>query len=226
MTKSNKDLSQINPNFIVVYFDFDGTLTRYDTLIPFLIFCVGLKEFLLKSPRLLMILINYVFKLIDNSTAKAAAIDILFKTKTHKFLLQQAKNFADHRLDRFLQANLFKKLEWHREMGHKIILVSANLAIYLRPWAFRHGLFDVIATELEVKHGILTGKLATSNCYAEHKVSRIKAYLQQKNLKFEYSYGYGNSRGDYEMLDYVIEGYFVTATKIISWSNYNDKLLY
>jgi phosphoserine phosphatase len=63
--------------------------------------------------------------------------------------------------------------------------------------------------------------LETKNCYGEQKTIRIKEYLKENNYSFAYSYGYGNSRGDYALLDYVDEGYWISNGNIINWSDYN-----
>ena len=42
------------------------------------------------------------------------------------------------------------RADWHRTQGHRLVIVSASLAVYLRPIA-QHLRFDaVLATELEV----------------------------------------------------------------------------
>lgn len=208
---------------IVAYFDFDGTLTRYDTLILFLLHCVGLIRFILNIPRLLPVVLLYLFKIITNEKAKELAITILIKGKKTTWLQNKAEQFALNKLDHYIKPEIYKKLEYHIEHGHTIVLVSANLAMYLRYFALKHNIDIVIATELQFKDGICTGKLATRNCYGIQKVKRLNEYLKQHELTFSYSYGYGNSRGDYELLNYVNEAYWIIDDQIISWSDYSGR---
>ena len=112
---------------------------------------------------------------------------------------------------------MYSKLEYHLEHGHSIVLVSANLALYLNHWAKRHNIDHVIATEIEFKNGKCTGKLKTRNCYGVQKVIRINEYLKNKEAKYCYSYGYGNSHGDYELLNFVDEGFFISGNEITPW---------
>ena len=57
---------------------------------------------------------------------------------------------------------------------------------------------DLLATRLEVKEGVLTGKIAGVNCHGEEKVRRIKeAYPKDALTKV---YAYGDTKGDLPML--------------------------
>lgn len=206
---------------IVAYFDFDGTLSSKDTLIPFLIYCVGIVKFIAYLPRLLPIVISYLFKIIDNQEAKQRTLTIVLKGWNEEDILIKAKNFATTHLNKYLIPETYAKLEWHREHKHRIILVSANLAIYLRFFAELHKIDHVIATEIEVVNGVVSGKLATPNCYAMQKVIRIKEYLESNGLNFDYAYGYGNSRGDHEMLLFVNEPYYVVSGEFEDYHQLN-----
>jgi HAD superfamily hydrolase (TIGR01490 family) len=206
---------------IVAYFDFDGTITYKDTLVPFVLYSTGFLKFLYKLPRALPAVVLYLLKQIDNETAKQRFITVMLRGMPKDKLDHIARNFAITRLDKYINPEIYNKLEYHKEHRHNIVIVSANLAIYLRYWAKKHHLVNVIATEIEFANGRVTGRLETKNCYGEQKTIRIKEYLKENNYSFAYSYGYGNSRGDYALLDYVDEGYWISDGSIINWSDYN-----
>ena len=200
---------------IVAYFDFDGTISNRDTFVPFLIFTVGSWSFFRKLPKLLPILFKYLCRIINNSQAKEATLKVVLKNYKFPFVDHKAKSFALTRLNKYIKPAIYAKLEWHREHHHTLILVSANLGIYLRYWAQLHKIDYVIATEVEFdENQRINGCLATPNCYAEEKVLRIEKCLLDKQLNFCYSYGYGNSAGDYAMLNYVSEAYLVKGDYI------------
>lgn len=213
---------QVCPGDIVAYFDFDGTITRCDTLLPFLIFAFGYVKILLKLPFLLAVVTLYGLKFIDNEEAKQRTLSIMASGKSFSFMDSKAREFAIHRLDNYIKPEIYTKLEYHLEHKHNIVLVSANLALYLNYWAKRHHVNGVIATEIEFIDGKCTGRLKTRNCYAGHKVNRINEYLEDNAFHYHYSFGYGNSRGDYELLDYVNEGYWVKGANIISWAEQRE----
>ncbi len=203
---------------IVAYFDFDGTITTRDTLLPFLIFVVGKLRFLMITPRLIPILLKYLCKFIDNESAKQQTLELVLKNYSKNYLEVKARQFALTKLNNYVKPSVYAKIEWHREHSSKIIIVSANLAIYLRHWVNFHKLDDVIATEIEFDaDNRCTGQLLTQNCYAKQKVLRIENYLVQTKQVFDYSFGYGNSRGDYEMLEYVNEPFYVVGELIKKW---------
>jgi phosphoserine phosphatase len=64
----------------------------------------------------------------------------------------------------------------------------------------------LIGTKLEVKDGILTGQLATKNCYGSEKVRRIREIYNIDEC--EHIYAYGDSRGDKELLDFADESFY------------------
>lgn len=212
---------QISAKDIVAYFDFDGTLTMHDTLVFFVLYVIGFTKFFLKLPFVIPTLLLYFFKVIDNETAKQMFLMRMIVGISREKIETKAHNFAYHKLDKFIKPEIYAKLEYHLEHKHSVILVSANLAVYLREWALRHNLTGVIATELEILNNKYTGKLATHNCYGAHKVDRILEYLRLHKAKFVYSYGYGNSKGDYELLGYVDEGYWVSGYEVEAWSEYS-----
>lgn len=211
----------VKPTTQAAYFDFDGTLTTKDTLLPFLIHCVGWLKFILNLHRTLPVAVLYLLKIITNEVAKERTLIILLKGYPLSYLDNKAKSFAYSKITRYIRPDVFAKMEYHREHGHKVILISANLAVYLNYWAQLHSLDGVVATEIEFINNVASGRLATHNCYGAQKVLRLKRYLEENNLSFGYTYGYGNSKGDYELLEYVDEAYWVDSENFIPWPGRN-----
>jgi len=206
-----------NRTDIAAYFDFDGTITSEDTLLSFLIHCIGWFRVMINLPRILPNITLYLLRIITNEKAKERILIILLKGSSFTSLDKKARSFAYNHISKYIKPDVFAKLEYHKEHGHKVIIISANLAMYLRHWATMHKIDGVIATEIEFVNDIATGRLATPNCYGEQKVLRLKQYLAENNITFGYSYGYGNSKGDHELLDYVNEGYIVEGEEFSQW---------
>ena len=71
-----------------------------------------------------------------------------------------------------------RRHDWHRQAGHRVVIVSASPTVYLDAAGRRLGVDAVLATELEVgADGRLTGRLAGPNCRGEEKVKRLQAWL-------------------------------------------------
>src|SRR6185503_7338452 len=56
------------------------------------------------------------------------------------------EQFAQYVLVNWLRPDTMRRLRWHQQAGHRIVLVSASLAAYLRPLALRLGIEDVLCT--------------------------------------------------------------------------------
>jgi phosphatidylglycerophosphatase C len=183
---------------IIAAFDFDGTLTYRDTLFSFLLFVKGPLKTALYLFLKLPILIGYVFGGSSRQGTKESILKIFFSGTSLAELSKQGEAFAAGPLDRHLKPEAMERLQWHVKQGHRCILISASLAIYLNPWAKRHGFSDVIASELEAENGVITGRLEGLNCWGAEKTRRLKEKLGAASYTL---YAYGNSRGDKELLE-------------------------
>ncbi len=97
------------------------------------------------------------------------------------------------------------RLHWHQRQGHRCVLVSASMDIYLKPWAAAAGFDDVVCSTLEFHDGRVTGRLAGGNCYGDEKARRLAQLLGEQDYTL---YAYGDSRGDKELLAMADYGYY------------------
>lgn len=190
---------------ILALFDFDGTITNKDTLIEFIKFVHGRKRLFLGLLHLSPILILYKLKLIPNYKAKEILFSYFFKGFSEDQFKKAATAYSLSQIDSIVKEKARQRLLWHKNNGHKIVIVSASIDCWLRPWCEKNG-FDLIATKLEIKNGKLTGKFMTKNCYGPEKVNRIREVLDLS--KFSKIYAYGDSKGDYEMLQLAQERFY------------------
>ena len=227
MQKNNinpkKELN-INPKEIFAFFDFDGTLIKKESFALFLLFSAGYLKVILNIIPLLYSYILYKLDIITNMSAKERAITKLLKGFSKEYLENLAKAFATKKLDKLINPQVYSRLEYHLEHGHTIVIVSANLSLYLNYWSRMHNVDEVLASVIDYEDGVCNGKLVGLNCYGKQKVKRIIEYLNHNKLNMQYSYGYGNSKGDYEMLFYTDEAYWFNGNSLIPWSEYkNDR---
>lgn len=181
----------------IVAFDFDGTLTRGESFFRWLWFVTPWWRFAWCFVRCLPVLAAYVTRLMGNDRAKAKVIGIFLRGQSRAKLEQRSHQFADKVIANRLRPQAIARLRHHQKQGHCCVLVSATLALYLRPWAERHDFEHVIATELACDaQGRLTGTMATPNCYGPEKAVRLRAHFGVDQIEA----AYGDSRGDTEML--------------------------
>jgi HAD superfamily hydrolase (TIGR01490 family) len=190
---------------VIAFFDFDGTITRDDSLLKFIRFAVGEKRFIVGLIVLFPMLILYKFKFIPNYRAKEYVLTWYFKGIKKEDFFKIANEYSLNHIDKIVKKNAKERILWHKKQNHKVVVVSASIDCWLRPWCEKNDL-ELISTKLELKNNIITGNLLTKNCYGEEKVNRIK---QIYNLNdYNYIYAYGDSDGDKEMLSIANERYY------------------
>ncbi|RUT07255.1 haloacid dehalogenase [Dulcicalothrix desertica PCC 7102] len=187
--------SQTRP--VVAVFDFDGTLTFKDSFLPFLESTHGRFYWLYLIPHTISI-ICYLLKTISNHKIKEILLPSFFKRCLQRKIELLSNDFAIKGIPKLLNPVAIEKLKWHQSQGHRIIIVSANLEIYLIPWAKIMGIDSVLATQLHFNNGIFTG-IDGKCCYGQEKVRRLQELLG--SLDDYCLHIYGDSRGDKEMLD-------------------------
>ena len=188
-----------NTKPVVAAFDFDGTLTRHDTLFPFLWHVAGPLAFTYKLIMMLPTLTGYALGLIRNDIAKVKVLRCFLANMDMASLQQHALQFAENKLPSLLRDIAMQRFHWHKQQGHRCVVVSASLEIYLHPWAIAAGFNDVLGSRLEPSAGGSTsGKLLGENCFGPEKMRRLEALLGERD---DYTlYAYGDSRGDKELL--------------------------
>lgn len=183
----------------IAAFDFDKTLTRCDTLLPFLLFYAGCWRGCWMLFCELPILAAFLCGFAERQQAKERVLTRFFKGRPMKELEKKGEAFASGELDRYVKAEALEKVCWHREQGHKTVLISASLDLYLIPWARAHGFDEVISSRLMSKEGLATGKLEGANCWGSEKVRRLIERIGP--LDGYQLHAYGDSRGDKELLE-------------------------
>ncbi|WP_394952337.1 HAD family hydrolase [uncultured Helicobacter sp.] len=180
----------------IAFFDFDGTITKKDSLFVFVKFAVGKWRFYRGLGARFWILLGYVFGLCSNTYAKEALMRYFFRGYSAQEFALLCANFQTT-LCGLTKIQAMEKIAWHKDRGDVVVVVSATFEEYLKPFCQNLGL-ECLATRLEVVDGTLSGKFATPNCYGEQKVVRIKAHYDLS--QYQEIYAYGDSKGDYQML--------------------------
>jgi phosphatidylglycerophosphatase C len=182
----------------VAAFDFDGTISHRDSTGAFCLAAVPswrLSGALVGlSPRLA----GFALGLVPREQVKESLMTAFFRGVDEAGLRRRAATWAVRDLPRLVRPKALARVRWHLSRGHRVVLVSASLELFLEPWARAVGIRDVLATRLEVREGRLTGRLDGRNCYGEEKVTRLRALVG--DLDDVELYAYGDSRGDRELL--------------------------
>ncbi len=181
----------------IAFFDFDGTITKKDSLVEFIKFSIGSFQYYKGLLALSPMLLTYKLKIIPNHIAKEKLIAYFFKGWDSTRFQDIASSYSIDGIDKILRSRAIEKIVWHIEKGHEVVVVSASMEAWLKDWCKNNNL-QLLATKLEVIDGQMTGRFSTKNCYGIEKVNRIKENFNLTD--YEHVYAYGDSLGDKEML--------------------------
>jgi phosphatidylglycerophosphatase C len=188
---------QLRNRDVVAAFDFDGTLTVVDTLIGFLARSAPLARWASGwaatgwwGSRLLL-------GRIDNSAFKSAVVRAWLKGARTDRVERRARKHA-RLVTRFLRGSAVACVRAHQELGHRVFVLSASPAVFVRPVVRTLGIEanQVLATELAVAGDRYTGRLQGLNCYGPEKLRRLRPHLGSATTL----YAYGDSCGDRDVL--------------------------
>jgi len=87
----------------------------------------------------------------------------------------------------------------HRAAGHRTVLVSGSIEVLASPLAEHFD--EVVAGDMHVRDGILTGYLAKPPLVDEARAAWLRRYAQLGGYDLAASYGYGDSHADLVWLE-------------------------
>lgn len=199
METTTSDSDDARPVTPVAVFDFDGTLTRRDTMIPFLVSAAGGRA-VATALTGVIITASRRGRRPQRDELKAAALALL-AGRTVEEIAKQVELYAARVEASGMRADTVSRLRWHAAQGHRVVVVSASLELYVGPVAARlapSSPIEVLGTRLEAIDGRYTGRIAGRNCRGAEKVGR----LRELGVDVGVQWAYGDSRGDAEMLAY------------------------
>ena len=178
-------------------FDFDGTITKKDSLPDFLRFTFPLAVLVRGIGSQVFWLAGYKAGFVSTQHAKEKLLSRFFRNLSEEKFKTFGETYAHEGLPRIIRKSALAKIREHLQNGDRVVVVSASVAQVVGPFAREIGV-EFLSTVMEVRDGLLTGKFLGDNCTGAEKVRRIKeAYDLQEYTAL---YAYGDSAGDREML--------------------------
>jgi len=183
------------------FFDFDNTLARGDSVVPFLLYAI--RKGVAPRSQLLRAAWGYLIQL-----GRPGKIS---RAKEHTFsfikgmrldtMNDLARDFFHEIITPRLYEDAITELWNLKSCGYKIVVVSASADVYMRLLPELLPVDAVLSTRCEVVDYAYTGKVDT-NCKGEMKVERIKQWLSDNDflLNGAASCAYGDSLSDAPML--------------------------
>ena len=199
---NDTDTGRPSPRTPLVLIDFDGTLARGDSLLPFLCQVTGTR--------------NALSAAVVGASIRAARQRRIGRNALKQSLLRQCVigrskhdlgaigvSFAHYLVEQRLFDDAVQELDRHRQQGAMIVLVSASLDAYLEPLCAIMAFDAVLCTQIEYdSDNRATGNFTGSNVRRAEKVRTVLQWMTDNGLARETTVitAYGNGAGDRELL--------------------------
>ena len=182
----------------LVLFDFDGTLTKRDTLMPFLHHTCGGLRFYAGLLLVLPWLAAYAAGLVSAHDAKTRVLRFFLRGRSKAAIENAGETFCREKLPELLRPDSMALLNAHIAGGKEVAVVSASCGAWVKPFCVKEGV-GCICTEMEFDaEGKFTGNLCTPNCKGEEKPRRIREVYELG--RYSRIIAYGDSPADLPML--------------------------
>ncbi|MBQ7865970.1 MAG: HAD-IB family hydrolase [Clostridia bacterium] len=199
------------------FFDFDDTLARGDSVVPFLLYAV--RRGVAPKSQLLRAAWGFLTQLGRPGNIRRA------KEHTFSFIKGKAQAELDDLARDFFREiitpRLFEDAIAHlwqlKSEGYTIVVVSASVDAYMRLLPEFLPVDAVLSTRCECVDGRYTGRVE-ANCKGDEKPRRIAAWLAENDLELDApaSRAYGDSPSDAPMLRLVGQPTLVNPGKKLS----------
>ncbi len=181
----------------IAFFDFDGTLTRKDSMLEFIKFYKGsfttYKGILFLSP----LLVATKASLLSTQQGKELLLSYFFKGENIEVFNAKCNQFAQKIIPAIMRKDGLLEIKNRLAQKQEVCIVTASAENWVSPYFEKMGI-KVIGSQLQILDNKLTGKLIGNNCKGAEKVVRIKKEYELSN--FDSITAYGDSSGDKEML--------------------------
>ena len=181
----------------IAFFDFDGTITRKDTMLELVKFSKGKNAYYVGMILLLPQMLAMKAGLISKAKAKEKLLRHFFGGSSLEAFNETCKQFSVNKLPALIRPDALAKIHEHQQNQNEVVVVSASAENWVSGWCNANGL-TCLATKLAVIDGKITGLLDGVNCNADEKVCRIK--LAYDLSSYSSIYCYGDTEGDKPML--------------------------
>ena len=168
-------------------FDFDGTLTTRETFPDFMRYAVARPRLLVGGVLLAPVVFGYRRGWVAGNPTRASIVQVGLRGVDAGRLRAQGEIFARDMLPRVLRPEAMARLQWHRERGDRIVVVSGGLDVYLAPWCAVQGV-ELLCSVLAERDGRITG-YAGPQCVGEEKVRRVHALCDPQAYAVVHAYG-------------------------------------
>jgi len=193
-------------------FDLDGTITRTDTLAPFLLRCLARRPWrLARLPLVVPAAVRYLFDH-DRGALKGALLRATLGGLSRGWLEQRSAAFVQGLLSLGLFDEARIAIETHRSRGDRLLLMSASTDLYVPQIADQLGFEQVLCSRVRWRaDGRLDGRLDGPNCRGAEKQRQLQELIERDHPARVYAYG--NSAADLAHMRLAHEAFLVNGPR-------------
>ena len=185
-------------------FDFDGTITKRDTMFMFLKFYSPSKfylQFILYIPFFVLIKL----KITDAERIKKRFITSIIGRESKDKIEKQSYLFFQEKFSLIIRQGALSFIQDIDRRYADCFIVTSSLDFWVKPFSDYLNM-KLIATETKFENNMFSGDFKTKNCSGQEKVDRIKLAIEGK--EYNKIVAYGNSSGDKDMLEWADKSYY------------------
>ena len=193
-------------------FDLDGTITRRDTLLPYVTGYLNRQRWW-GWPGMLRVVPTvgrFALGKTDHGQLKAAFIKSTLAGSTRSELSNWTEKFVRALLEDGLFGDARAQISTHRQAGDRLVLMSASTDLYVPVIGRSLGFHEVICTGVRWDGDRLLGDLTTPNRRGPEKARCFKE-LQQRHPELA-TVAYGNAKSDLDHLQLAKQGFLVNGS--------------
>ncbi|WP_411893315.1 HAD-IB family hydrolase [Winogradskyella sp. A2] len=116
------------------------------------------------------------------------------------------EELGQHVFEDYLEETIYPEsrelIQKHFEKGHRVVIISAATTYQIKPIAKALGIKDIYATEMELRNGKFTGRVAEM-CWGEGKARAARISAKKNKTDLSKSYFYTDSIDDLRLLKLV-----------------------
>ncbi|HET6633082.1 MAG TPA: HAD family hydrolase [Rhodanobacteraceae bacterium] len=190
---------------VLALFDFDGTITTHETMPVFLRRSTSRRRKTFGAVLFVPLVVGYKAGLISGTTIRRLLVRFAYRGVPSEALAMAGSAFARGYLAGVLRPEAVSRIAWHKSQGHRVVVVSGGLDVYLRPWCEAQGL-ELLCSSLQQRGGILTGRFRGKQCVLAEKAHAVRKHY---NLASHGTiYAYGDTHEDEHLLSLATKSYY------------------
>lgn len=199
-------MTTINNKQKIAFFDVDETLLSTNSMLDFINFFFveyyGQKSGKIKQDK-------YRISQLWNKYRREALNRLYytnFKDITKSTLIDLGKKWFEQALSKnqpLFNLSVLNRLNKYKQDGYRIVLVSSSFFAPLNPIAEYLNINDLLCTEPNVQHDILTGEIGSIQTIGQGKVDAILNHLKEEQVDWNSSFAYADHISDFDMLKLV-----------------------